>query len=139
MDTTKNEAQAMLAEAQRASRAVYARSAKEHVPYYGWGAFQALVIPGFDLVDRSIWGWVTIAIAALGFVATGAYYATRSRHVQVPERSPWWTWLALTAWMCLAGGIAVAFDGALGFSYVLGGWIGAVPLFVWGSKLRRTA
>ena len=129
----------MLADAQRAERRVRARSPREHVPFYLWGAFLALVIPGFDLFDRDVWGWVTIAVAVAGFIGTCGYFATRAWHVRVPERSPWWTWPILTVWHCACAAIAVLLDGALPVSFVLGGWLSAVPLLVWGARLRKAA
>lgn len=56
--------------------------------------------------------------------------------MRVMERSPWWTWLALTAGMCGGGVIAVGLDDTIAFSYVIGGILSAVPLFAWGQRLR---
>jgi hypothetical protein len=139
MEPTRHEAEVMLAEAQRAERSVRARSAKEHVPFYLWGAFLALVIPGFDLFDRDVWGWVTICVAVAGFIGTCGYFLTRVWHVRVAERSPWWTWPVLTVWHGVCAVSAVLLDGALPVSYVLAGWVSALPLFVWGARLRKAA
>ncbi|MCA1675703.1 MAG: hypothetical protein LC799_27175 [Actinobacteria bacterium] len=139
MEATRDEAEAMLAQAGGAQRRVQARSPKEHVPFFIWGTFKAVVIPGFDLFDKNVWGWVTMSLAVVGFIATAGYFVTRSRHVRVSERSPWWTWPALTVWMCICGAIAVGLDGALSFSYVLGGWLSSIPLFVWGYRLREVS
>ena len=44
----------------RAGKAVERGAPKEYLPFIGWGLFNALVIPGFDVFDRSMWGLVTV-------------------------------------------------------------------------------
>lgn len=139
MEPNKQDAEMMLAHAGQAQRAVSARTPKEHVPFIAWGAFMAILVPGFDLVDRTTWGWTTIAVAVALFAATGAYFVARERQVRVADRTPSWTWVALTAGVCLGGAVAEVLDDSLAFSYVLGGVIAAVPLLLWGERLRRGA
>lgn len=139
MKVSRRDAVEMLSEADRAGRAVERRAPKEHVVFIGWGLFNALVIPGFDVFDRAVWGWVTIGIAVAGLVATLAYYATRSIQVEVKPRSPWWTWPLLGLWVGLAGLLAAALDGEVPFAYTLAGLVGAAPLLAWGLHLRARA
>lgn len=136
MEPTKQEAQAMLADAAQKRRAVHARTPKEHVPFIAWGAFMAIVIPAFDIIDRTVWGYTAIAVALALLVATAVYFLPRERDVRVADRTPSWTWVALTAGVCVGGAIAEGFDDAIAFSYVIGGMVAAVPLFVWGRRLR---
>ncbi len=131
------EARAMLADAGRAENAVRARIPKEHAPFLVWGAFLAIVIPGFDLIDRTVWGWATIAIALVLMVATAVYFVMRERDVRVGDRTPSWTWVALTAGVCAGGAFAEGFDDAIAVSYVIGGLIAAAPMLAWGDRLRR--
>jgi len=137
MEPTKHEAQALLAGATQTGHAVHARTPKEHLPFIAWGAFLALVIPGFDLVDRTVWGYTTMAVALVLFAATAVYFILRERDVRVADRTPSLTWVALTAGVCVGGVIAEGLDDAIAFSYVLGGIVAAVPLFAWGQRLRR--
>jgi hypothetical protein len=139
MEPTKQEAETMLADAGQTRRAVHARTPKEHLPFFAWGAFLAIMIPGFDIFDRAVWGWTTIAVAAAGLLATGLYFAARSRDVRVAERTPSWTWVAFSVSICVGGVIAEGLDQTILFSYVLGGVLSAVPLFIWGLHLRREA
>lgn len=139
MEPTKQEAQAMLTAAGHTGQAVHARLPKEHVPFFAWGAFLALVIPGFDIFDRTVWGFTTLAVTLALFLATGLYYAVRSRDVRVTDRSPSWTWAAMTVGMCVGGVIAEGLDDTLAFSYVIGGLLSAVPLLVWGQRLRTSS
>ena len=129
----------MLADAGRTRRAIAARIPKEHMPFFAWGAFLALVIPGFDIFDRTAWGWTTMAVAVALFATTAVYFVTRERHVRVAERTPSWTWAALTVGVCVGGAIAEGLDDAIAFSYVIGGIVAAVPLLVWGRRLRDDA
>ncbi len=136
MSVSRREAVELLGEADRAGRAVEGRAPKEHLLFIGWGLFNAVVIPGFDVFDRAVWGWVTIAVAVVGFVASFAYFATRSRTVEVRQRSPWWAWPAVSVWVTLAGLLAWALDGEVAFAYTVAGLVGGAPLIAWGLRLR---
>ncbi len=139
MDTTQDQAVRLLGEADRAGREVERRAPKEYVPFIGWGLFNAIVIPGFDVFDPRVWGLVTIGIAVAGVVATLAYFAIRSARVEVKMRSPWWTWPVLGLWGALASFAAPALEDDIGFAYTLAGWIAAVPLLAWALHLRKRA
>ncbi len=139
MDVSREDAVEMLGRADLASEAVTRRAPKEHLAFIGWGLFNAVVVPGFDVFDRRVWGWVTIAVAALGFVATFAYFARRSIEVEVKQRSPWWTWPLLGVWMGLASIAAAVLDDELAFSYTLAGLVAAAPLFARGLRMRSRA
>ena len=137
MEPTKHEAQALLAGARQTGQAVHARTPKEHAPFIASGAFLALVIPGFDIFDRTVWGYTTLAVALVLFAATAVYFILRERDVRVADRTPSLMWVALTAGVCVGGVIAEGLDDAIAFSYVLGGIVAAAPMFAWGQHLRR--
>ena len=137
MTVSRREAVEMLGEADRAGRAVERRAPKEHIAFVGWALFNAVVVPGFDVFDRAVWGWATMVIAAAGFVGTFTYYARRSMQVEVKQRSPWWTWPAMGLWGALAGLLAWGLDDDLAFSYALAGFVAAAPLLAWGLHLRK--
>ncbi len=137
MATSRREAAEMLQEADHVGREVERRAPKEHLAFLGWGLFNAVVIPGFDVFDRAVWGWVTIGIAVAGLVATFAYFATRGIQVEVKQRSPWWMWPVLGLWIALAGLLAATLDDDVTFAYTLAGLVGAAPLLAWGLYLRR--
>ncbi len=135
---TKAEAQTMLNEGDRIAQTVAERRPKEHVPYVGVGLLTALVIPGFDLFDRMTWGWVTIAIAITGYIACMTYFGAR-RWITVRERSPQWTWPAISVWMMLMGVTATLLDGHTDLAYTIAGIAAAIPPLAWGLRLRRTS
>lgn len=139
MAVSRREAVEMLGEADRAGRAVGRRAPKEHVAFIGWALFNVVVVPGFDLFDRALWGWVTVGVALAGAVATFAYFATRSVQVEVRQRSPWWTWPVLGLWLALASLLGAVLDGHVAFAYTLAGLVGAAPLLAWGLHLRARA
>ena len=139
LNVSRREAVEMLREGDRAGQAVDRRAPKEHVVFIGWALFNALMIPGFDVFDRAVWGWVTIGMAVAGVVATVAYYATRSIQVEVKQRSPWWTWPLMGLWIAVAGLLAAVLDGRVAFAYTVAGLVGAAPLLAWGLHLRRGA
>ena len=107
------------------------------MPYVGVGLLTALVIPGFDLFDRMTWGWVTIAIAITGYAACMAYFGSR-RWIAVRDRSPEWTWPAISVWMMLMGVTATLLDGHTDLAYTIAGIAAAIPPLAWGLRLRRT-
>ena len=139
MDMTEENTAKLLDDADRAGKAVERRAPKEYVPFIGWGLFNAVLIPGFDFFDRSMWGWITIGAAVGGVVATVAYFAFRGVQVEVKPRSPWWTWPLLGLWIGLASFIGPALDDMTRFSYTLAGLVAGAPLLAWGLHLRRTA
>ncbi len=139
MDLSRREAVEMLREADSAEQAVDRRAPKEHLAFIGWALFNALVIPGFDVFDRAMWGWVTTGIAVAGFFATFAYFATRSIQVEVKLRSPWWAWVLLGLWGALASLLGPLLDDEIAVAYTVAGLVAAAPLLAWGLHLRRTA
>ncbi len=139
MAMSRREAAEMLDEADRAGRVVERGAPKEYLAFIGWGLFNAVVIPGFDVFDRALWGWVTIGVAVAGLVATITYFATRGIQVEVKQRSPWWVWPVLGLWIALAGVLATALDDDVAFAYTVAGLVSAAPLLAWGLYLRKKA
>ena len=139
MDLSRREAVEMLREADSAGQAVRRRAPKEHLAFIGWALFNVVVIPGFDLFDRALWGWVTIGMAVAGFAATLAYFATRGIQAEVKQRSPWWAWVLLGLWGALASLLGAVLDGDIAFAYTVAGLVAAAPLLAWGLHLRRGA
>ena len=137
MNMARGEAEGLLVEAERAARLVERRTPKEYVPFFVWGLFHALVVPGFDYVKPEVWGWVTIAVAAGAFVGTCWYFARSSRRVRVRERSPWWAWPVLALGGALVAALALTFRDQLRIPYTIAGVIIAASLLVWGEHLRR--
>ncbi|MDQ3676064.1 MAG: hypothetical protein M3401_04550 [Actinomycetota bacterium] len=90
-------------------------------------------------VNRTVWGYTTMAVALALFIATAVYFVVRERDVRVADQTPSWTWVALTAGVCVGGAIAEGFDDAIAFSYVIGGIVAALPLVVWGQRLRSNS
>ncbi len=139
MDVTKQEARDLLRGAQRATGAVASQSPKEHLHFWGWGLFLVLVIPGFDLFDRTVWGWVAIGVAVTLAATTGLYYLLQTRTVRPTESSPMWVWPALTAWMSGCALLSIGLNNSLTFSYALGGILAALAFVGWGERVRRTS
>jgi hypothetical protein len=54
--------------------------------------------------------------------------------------TPKWLEWALGLWSAAAlFFVGIALDGTIGFSFTLGGIVGAVPFLLWAQRLRRTA
>ncbi|MGQ0678334.1 MAG: hypothetical protein ACT4OM_01520 [Actinomycetota bacterium] len=139
MEPTKQDAEAMLKEAEGIELAVRTRTPEEHVPFFAWGLMIALHGPLRDLGDSVAGGillWVGFAVPAAVLVP----YMLRSRQVRMRAKSPTWLAIALGAWAIAAGlFLPRLLDGTIGFAYTLGGILAAVPLLLWAERLRRNA
>ncbi len=126
--------------------AVRARAPREHPLYFATGLVFVLYGPALrSHRRRQLHGGATvvvtlIAVAVLAVtVATNVPYWRRYRQVRKRSTPKWLEW-ALAAWGAAAlFGLGILLDGTLGFSFTLGGIVGAVPSLLWAERLRRTA
>ena len=134
----------MLNDAGGIESAVRARAPQEHPLYFAMGL--AFVINGlfFDLGDNDGFG-AAVAVAVLVAVflavllATHVPYWRRYRQVRVRSTPKWLEW-ALAAWAAAALFLlGTLLDDTIGFSFTLGGIVGAAPFLLWAERLRRTA
>jgi len=144
MEPTKQDAEAMLTDAGRIESAVRARAPQEHQLYVAMGLVFVLLGMIFDLGgDDSVGATVAVAAATVvALVVLGAShvpYLRRYRQVRV-RRTPMWLEWALGCWAAVAlFSLGMLLDGTVGFSFTLGGIVGAVPFLLWAERLRRTA
>lgn len=133
----------MLKDAGEIGDAVRARAPREHPLYVGMGLTIALIGLAVDLKDAggvaSVVG-ATVALVALAVtVGTNAPYLRRHRQVRTRRTPMWFEW-ALGLWSAAAlFSLGILLDGTIGFSFTLGGVVGAVPFLLWAERLRRTA
>lgn len=143
MEPTKQDAEAMLKDAGEVGNAVRARAPREHPLYVGMGVTIVLIGLAVDLNDAggvaSVVG-ATLALVALAVtVGTNVPYLRRHRQVRA-RRTPMWVEWALGLWSAVAlFSLGILLDGTIGFSFTLGGIVGAVPFLLWAERLRRTA
>ena len=72
-------------------------------------------------------------------VGTNVPYLRRYRQVRTRSTPKWLEW-ALALWSAAALFVlGILLDGTIGFSFTLGGIVGAVPILLWAERLRRTA
>lgn len=124
--------------------AVRARAPREHPLYFASGLVFVLGGPIFDLRGDGS-GGATVAVTIIGVLvlavtaATNVPYLRRYRQVRKRSTPKWLEW-ALAAWGAAAlFGLGILLNGTLGFSFTLGGIVGAVPSLLWAERLRRTA
>ena len=143
MEPTKQDAEAMLKDAGEIETAVRARAPQEHPLYVGMGLTILLIGLAVDLNDAggvaSVVG-ATLALVALAVtVGTNLPYLRRYRQVRMRSTPKWLEW-ALGLWSAAAlFSLGILLDGTIGFSFTLGGIVGAVPFLLWAQRLRRTA
>jgi hypothetical protein len=143
MEPSKQDAEAMLKNAGEVETAVRDRAPREHPLYVGMGLTVLLIGLAVDLNDAG--GAAGVVAAGLVLVAlavtVGTNLAYLRRHLQVRGRStPTWLEWALGLWSAAAlFSLGILLDDTLGFSFTLGGAVGAVPFLVWAQRLRRTA
>jgi len=144
MEPTQRDAEAMLKEAGEIETAVRAGAPREHPLYVGMGLTILLIGLVCDLNDagRAASGVgvaVALVVAVAVTVGTNVSYLRRYRQVRV-RRTPKWLEWTLGLWSAAAlFSLGSLLDGAIGFSFTLGGIVGAVPFLLWAQRLRGTA
>ncbi len=138
----------MLKGAGKIETAVRTRVPQEHPLYVGMGLVFVCFGPVFDLGDggNGAGGYgattaVTVAavVALAVMVGTHVPYWRRYRQVRT-RRTPKWVEWALGLWGAAAlFSVGNLLDGTVGFSFTLGGILGAVPFLLWAQRLRRPA
>jgi hypothetical protein len=144
MEPTKQDAEAMLKDAGEIETAVRARAPQEHPLYVGMGLTILLVGLARDLNDvggvASVVGATLVLVALTVTVGTNVPYLRRYRQVRMMRGTPKWLEWALGLWSVAALlFLGILLDGTIGFSFTLGGIVGAVPFLLWAQRLRRTA
>ena len=144
MEPTRQNAEAMLKGAEETGSAVRARAPQEAPLYFAMGLGYVCLGLFFDLGDNDNAG-AAVAVAVLAvvllavMVGTHVPYWRRYRQVRT-RRTPMWLECALAAWaaaaLVLLGSLL---DDTIGFSFTLGGAVGAAPFLLWAERLRRTA
>ncbi len=143
MEPTKQDAEAMLKGAGEVETAVRARAPQEYPLYVGMGLTILLIGLAVDLNDAGgvagVVGAALVLVALAVTVGTNLPYLRRYRQVRT-RRTPMWVEWALGLWSAVAlFSVGILLDGTIGFSYTLGGIVGAVPFLLWAQRLRRTA
>ena len=143
MEPTKQDAEAMLTGAGEIETAVRSRAPQEYPLYVGMGLTILLIGLAADLND--VGGVASVVGAALALVALAVTVGTNlpyfRRYRQVRRRStPKWVEWALGLWALAAVFfLGILLDDTIGFSFTLGGIVGAVPFLLWAQRLRHTA
>ena len=143
MEPTQQDAEAMLKGAGEVETAVRAGAPQEYPLYIGMGLTILLLGMAVDLNDAGgVASVVGVALVLLAFavtVGTNLRYLRRYRKVRTRSTPMWVEW-ALGLWSAVAlFSIGFLLDGTIGFSFTLGGIVGAVPFLLWAERLRRTA
>ena len=143
MEPTKQDAEAMLKDAGEIETAVRARAPKEHPLYVGMGL--TILLIGLAVISTTPAGWpawwerLSRWSPRRRTVGTNVPYLRRYRQVRMRSTPKWLEW-ALGLWSAAAlFCLGILLDGTIGFSFTLGGIVGAVPFLLWAQRLRRTA
>ena len=138
MEPTKQDAAAMLRDAGQVGTAVRARAPREYPLYVAMGLTILLLGAAVDLNGAGV-GTILVMVALAVMVATNGAYYLRYRKVRArstPMRVEWALGLCAAAAYFALGTLL---DGTIGFSFTLGGLVGAVPFLLWAQRLRRAA
>jgi len=142
MDPMQRDAEAMLRGAGEIETAVRAGAPREYPLYVGMGITILCLGMAVDLNDAgglaSVLGATLVLLAFAVTVGTNLRYLRRYRQVRTRSTPTWVEW-ALGLWSAVAlFSIGFLLDGTIGFSFTLGGIVGAVPFLLWAERLRRT-
>ena len=144
MEPTRQDAEAMLKDAGGIESAVRARAPQEHPLYFATGLVIRARRAGLRSRRRRQRG-AAVAVTVVGVVFLAVLVGTHVpywlRYRQVRKRStPKWLEWALAAWGAAAlFALGILLDDTIGFSFTLGGIVGAAPSLLWAERLRRTA
>jgi uncharacterized YccA/Bax inhibitor family protein len=143
MDPTQRAAEAMLRGAGEIETAVRAGAPQEYPLYVGMGLTVLLLGLAVDLNDAggvaSVVGATLVLVALAVTLGTNLRYLRRYRQVRSRSTPNWLEW-ALGLWSAVAlFSIGFLLDGTIGYSFTLGGIVGAVPFLLWAERLRRAA
>ncbi len=145
MEPTQQDAEAMLKDAAGIETAVRARAPQEYPLYFAMGFGFVCCGLFFDLGGDNDGVGAAVAVAVLAavllavMVGTHVPYLRRYRQVRTRSTPAWLEW-ALAAWAAAAlFFLGILLEGTIGFSFTLGGIVGAVPFLLWAERLRRTA
>ena len=142
MEPTKQNAEAMLNDAGKVESAVRAQAPQEYPVYVAMGLTILLFGMAIDLNDNTggvagLVGVILVAVAVAITIGTNLPYLRRSRQVRTRSTPLWLEW-ALGLWSAAAiFSLGILLDGTIGFSYTLGGIVGAVPILLWARRIRR--
>ncbi len=128
----------MLKDAGQVETAVRARAPREYPLYVAMGLTILLLGAAVDLNGAGV-GTILVMVALAITVATNGAYYLRYRKVRArstPMRVEWALGLCAAAAYFALGTLL---DGTIGFSFTLGGLVGAVPFLLWAQRLRRAA
>jgi hypothetical protein len=128
----------MLRDAGQVGTAVRARAPREYPLYVAMGLTILLLGAAVDLNGAGV-GTILVMVALAITVATNGAYYLRYRKVRArstPMRVEWALGLCAAAAYFALGTLL---DGTIGFSFTLGGLVGAVPFLLWAQRLRRAA
>ncbi len=144
MEPKKQEAEAMLTDAEEVESAVRARDPQEYPVYVAMGLTLLLFGMAIDLNDNSggvagLLGVTLVVVAVAVTVGTNLPYLRRWRQVRA-RRTPMWLEWALALWSAAAlFSLGSLLDGTIGFSFTVGAIVGAAPTLLWARRLRRGA
>ncbi|MFY9915282.1 MAG: hypothetical protein WAK18_11490 [Nocardioidaceae bacterium] len=144
MEPKKQDAEAMLRDAGEVESAVRARAPQEPPLYVAMGLTILLYGLAIDLNDNSggvtgLLGVTLVVVAVAVTVGTNLPYWRRWRQVRTRSTPMWLEWaLGLFSAAALFS-LGILLDGTIGFSFTLGGLLGAAPTLLWARRLRRGA
>ncbi len=144
MEPKKQDAEAMLRDAAEVESAVRAQAPQEPPLYVAMGLTLLLYGLAIDLNDNSggvagLLGVTLVVVAVAVTVGTNLPYLRRWRQVRTRSTPMWLEW-ALGLWSAaVLFSLGILLDGTIGFSFTLGGLLGAVPTLLWARRLRRGA
>jgi len=133
----------MLRGAGEIETAVRAGAPQECPLYVGMGLTVLLLGLAVDLNDAggvaSVVGATLVLVALAVTLGTNLRYLRRYRQVRSRSTPKWLEW-ALGLWSAVAlFSFGLLLEGTIGYSFTLGGIVGAVPFLLWAEWLRRTA
>ncbi len=136
---TDKEAAQTLEQVKSAQAEISRRTAKEYVPWIGWGLFIVLLWPPFDFLNPNKWGVATWTASIIGTIITSIYFATRKAKIKSNKRSPKLAWLYYILWIIVGSTFAVLTHTRFHYAWTVAGLVTGLPFILYGLKLKNQA
>jgi hypothetical protein len=133
---TQEEATQTLEKVRNSQDEINRRSAKDYVPWIGWGLFVILFWPPFDYLNPNVWGIITWVAAIIGSVITSLYFARRKARIKSQRVSPKLSWLGYILWIAVGSAFAILTQSHFHYAWTVAGIVTGLPFVLYGFVLK---
>ena len=111
-------------------------SAKEYMPWIGWGLFTMLLYPPFDYFDQNKWSIVVGVVAIVGAILTDRYIRTRQSKVKREKKTSPLAWVIYMLLILMVNVFAFTAHSQFAYAWTITGLAIGLPTILYGLWLK---